>query len=79
MRMSDSLEIVYYGRGFTKGKNGGQKTMTGITIGRGEPVRAMLSAMAMLKVSEPGFWKEMDDAFMKLAFKHEVDNFAKKL
>lgn len=77
--MSGSLEITWYGKGFTKGKNNGQKPMSGITIGRGPPVQALMSAISALKSSEPDFWKGMDDAFIKFAFRQEVDNFKEKL
>ena len=77
--MSDSLEIVYYGKGFSKGKNGGQKALTGITIGRGSPVPAILSALSMLTSSNPEFWKEMDSAFLHFALSQEVEKFKRNI
>ena len=77
--MSESLEIIMYGRGFSKGKNGGQKPMTGITVGRGAPIPALLSAMSMLRASSETFAAEMDAAYLKWAVHHEVENFKRKL
>ena len=73
--MSSSIEIVYYGKGFTKGKNGAQKAMTGITIGRGPPEKAMFSAWEALKA----MGHDIDEAHLKWVFQKEWENFLSKL
>ena len=73
--MSESLEIVYYGKGFSKGKNGGQKPLTGVTIGRGEPIRAWLSAASALK----GMGFRVDEAILNWTLTEEWENFKRKL
>lgn len=73
--MSESLEIKYYGQGFSKGKNGKQNPRTGITIGKGEPVKAWLSAMRTL--IELGY--DLEDAMVKYFFKEEWQKFKRSL
>jgi len=76
--MSESLEIIYFGKGFSKGKNGGQKPMTGMTIGRGAPVPALMSALSMLRASSETFAEEIDEAYLKWTVHNEVENFKRK-
>lgn len=74
--MSESLEITYYGQGFSKGKGNGKQTpRTGIVIGSGEPVKAWLSALRTL--IELGY--DLEDAMMRYFLKEEWDNFKRKL
>lgn len=77
--MSSSLEIIYYPRGFSKGKKGKQKIMPSITIGKGEPVSAIMHAIRVLRIENPEFWVEMDDAFVKYALKAELADIARRI
>ena len=73
--MSESLEIIYYGQGFSKGHNGGQKPRTGVTIGRGEPIAAWLSAGKALK----SLGLKVDDAILRWTLTEEWENFKRKI
>jgi len=74
--VSDSLEIIYYGKGFSKGKNGGQKMLSGITIGRGPPAKAMFSAWDALKAMGS---VDMDEAHLKWLFRKEWEKIKRNL
>ena len=74
--MSESLEIIYYGQGFSKGDgNGKQKPRTGVTIGRGEPIAAWLSAGKALK----SLGLKIDDAILRWTLTEEWENFKRKI
>lgn len=69
--MSESMECVYYGKGFSKGKNNKQKPLSGITVGRGEPIRAALSCLTAL--DHMGF--PVEEALLEWCMKRELHKF----
>ena len=73
--MSESLEITYYGQGFSKGKNGKQKPLTGIVIGKGEPIKAWLSSIATL--TDLGY--DMESIMIKYLIQFGWQDFKKLL
>lgn len=73
--MSSSLEVTYYGKGFSKGKNGEQKTMSGVTIARGKPVESWLKTMTMLR--SMGY--PVDDELLKYIMKEEWARLKEKI
>ena len=73
--MSSSLEVLYYGKGFSKGKNGNQKPLSSITIAKGEPVKSWLHTMSALKAM--GY--DVDSALLKHLFKSEWENLKEKI
>jgi len=73
--MSEALEIVYFGQGYSKGKNGKQSPRTGVTIGSGDVVKSWISATHILM--EMGY--DLEDAMLRYVFKKEWENFKSKL
>ena len=73
--MSSSLEVLYYGKGFSKGKNGNQKPMSGISIARGKPVDSWLKTMGALR--SMGY--DVDNALLKHLFKEEWVKFKERV
>ena len=74
--MSEQLLVKYYGRGFSKGKNGGQKAMSGVVIAKGEPTKSWLIAGDML---DSMGYHVFEEPLLEHLTKREIKRFKEKL